>query len=84
MYGLNDAKDEDMIERYIRDAKPAGMDDGVHVTIEYFSGFELFNTRPYHNYETWSAGFRVKGLGVTVEREGLVEAVQEWYRKVKK
>lgn len=70
------------IDRLIRKAKPAGMDDGVHVVIEYFSGFELFNTRPYHNYETWSSGYRVKGLGVEVESEDLDDAVKLWSSKV--
>lgn len=28
-------------------------------TIEKICGFELFNTRPYHNYETWSDGWRI-------------------------
>lgn len=59
------------IGRLIRLAKPSGMDDGVHVVIEYFSGFEKFNTRSYHNYGTWSAGYRVKGLGIEVEAEDL-------------
>lgn len=71
------------IDRIIRMAKPAGMDDGVHVVIEYFTGFEEFNTRPYHNYETWSAGYRVKGLGVEIEAEDLDDAVKVWYNKVK-
>jgi len=71
------------IDRIIRLAKPIGMDDGVHVTIEYFSGFELFNDRAYHNYETWSAGYRVKGYGVEVEREDLDDAVKLWNQKVK-
>jgi hypothetical protein len=70
------------IEELIRIASPAGMNDGVHVIIEYFTGFELFNDRPYHNYETWSGGFRVKGLGVVVEKEYLDDAIQYWFKKV--
>lgn len=71
------------IDQIIRTAKPPGMDDGVHVTIEYFTRFELFNTRPYHNYETWSGGYRVKGLGFTAEAEDLDDAVKIWANKVK-
>lgn len=68
-------------DRLIRRAKPPGDDDGVHVTIEYFTGFEVFNTRPYHNYETYSGGYRVKGLGVTAQAEDLDDAVRLWARK---
>lgn len=71
------------VDQMIRKTKPPGMDDGVHVTIEYFSGFELFNTRAYHNYDTWSAGYRVTGLGVKVESEDLDDAVKLWAEKVK-
>lgn len=31
----------------------------VILTIEFYGGFEFFNTRRYHNYETWSEGYRV-------------------------
>ncbi len=39
----------------------------VFVVIEYFGGFEYFNTRPYHNYEQWGHGFRVtiRGMGAS-------------------
>ncbi len=70
------------LDKRIRRAAHCGMDMGVIATIEFFSGFELFNTRPYHNYETWSQGYRVKGRGVEVEREDLDDAVEEWARKV--
>lgn len=66
------------LDRIIRRTKSIGMDDGVHVTIEFFTGFEKFNTRPYHNYETWSGGYRVKGMGVEVEAEDLDDAVNQW------
>ena len=70
------------LDRIIRLTKPPGMDDGVHVTVEYFTGFEKFNTRPYHNYETWSGGYRIKGLGCEAEREDLDDAVKDWAAKV--
>ena len=69
-------------DRLIRTAKPPGMDDGVHVTIEYFTGFELFNTSPYHNYETFSGGYKVSGLGVTAQAEDLDDAVRKWFENV--
>lgn len=72
------------VDRIIRKVKPPGMDDGVHVTIEYFTGFELFNTSPYHNYETFSGGYRVTGLGFKAESEDLEDAVQAWAEMCKK
>lgn len=63
-----------------------GMENGVFLTIEYIYGFEKFNTRPYHNYETWAGGYRVTDprLGIVVEREDLDDAIQEWAAKVEK
>ena len=70
------------LDRLIRATARCGMTDGVVVTIEFISGFELFNTRPYHNYETWSQGYRVTGKGVTVELEDLDDAIEAWACKV--
>jgi len=71
------------LDQIIRRTAPTGMcDTHTEVTIEYIQGFELFNTRPYHNYETWSDGYRVTGRGVTVEREDLDAAVKSWALKV--
>jgi hypothetical protein len=53
-------------------------EDGTLVKIAFISGFEKFNTRPYHNYETWGDGYRVEGRGVAVEREDLDEAIAAW------
>lgn len=72
------------VDQLVRRAKPVGMDDGVHVTFEFFTGFELFNTRPHHNYETWSGGWRVTGLDVVIEREDLDDAVREWAAQVRR
>jgi hypothetical protein len=71
------------LDRILRLASPVGMNDGVHVTIELFSGFEKFNTRAYHNYCTWSDGYRVTGKGVTVEAEDLDDAIKVWAEKVR-
>lgn len=54
------------------------MTDGTVMVIEFISGFELFNTRPYHNYETWGQGYRVSGLGIKIEREDLDDAIAAW------
>lgn len=32
------------------------------IRITLIRGFELFNTRPYHNYETWSDGYEVEAF----------------------
>lgn len=47
------------LDRDLRKAFGAGMSTGVKVKIEMINGFELFNTRPYHNYETWSDGYEI-------------------------
>lgn len=60
---------------------PAG-ENGTQITIELVQGFELFNTRPYHNYETWSTGWHITGYGITVRKEDLDDAVREFVRKV--
>lgn len=57
-------------------------EDGTLLTISFVSGFEKFNTRPYHNYEAWGDGYRIEGRGVTVEREDLDDAIREWYLQV--
>ena len=56
-------------------------EEGTLLTIAFISGFEKFNTRPFHNYETWGNGYRVEGRGVVVEREDLDDAIQEWGSK---
>lgn len=72
----------DELDRLIRRTCKVGMEEGTVATIEFISGFELFNTRPYHNYETWGQGYRVSGRGVTVQKEDLDDAVKEWARQV--
>jgi len=68
----------------IRRTARCGMEDATVLTIEFISGFELFNTRPYHNYETWGQGYRVRGRGVVAQREDLDDAINEWVRLVEK
>jgi len=69
-------------DRRLRQMFPVGMRGGntcetahVDVKIEKITGFELFNTRPYHNYETWSTGYRVTVGDTVVEREDLDDAL---------
>lgn len=68
----------------IRRTLRLGMDRGTFLKIEFIYGFEMFNTRPYHNYETWSGGYRVTDdrFGIVVEREDLDDAINEWATKV--
>ena len=71
-----------ILDQMIRKELPATMNDGVHLTIEFFSGFEIFNTRPYHNLETWSDGYKLTDdQGYTASGEDLDEAVQKWVLK---
>ena len=48
------------LDKLIRQTLRLGMDHGTFLKIEFIYGFEMFNTRPYHNYETWSGGYRVE------------------------
>jgi len=72
------------LDRLIRKTVQGGMEGGVLVRIEFIWGFELFNTRPYHNYETWSGGYRVTGRGQTGTAEDLDDALKLWAEKVEK
>ena len=70
------------ISKQIRREIPPGTEtEPVELTIEYLTGFELFNTRPYHNYETFSTGWRVSGRGIKVEFEDLETAVTQYLLK---
>lgn len=68
------------IEQMVRRAKPVDMVDGVRLKIEFISGFEKFNTRPYHNYETWGQGWRITDPenDIQVEKEDLDDAIRAW------
>lgn len=70
------------IDRLLRRAVPTCMCSGtVQLTIEKVCGFEKFNTRRYHNYETWADGWRISDGTTTVEREDLDDAVKAWVEK---
>jgi len=51
----------DLTDIALRISTPVGMEDGIKQIILRRCGFELHNTRPYHNYETWSDGYVVIG-----------------------
>lgn len=74
-----------ILDQKMRRAFPVGMDTPkVRVTIELLNGFELFNTRSYHNYETWSDGYRVTDniSGISYESEDLDDAIDGLIDKV--
>lgn len=54
-------KELDHADSALRLSTPVGMEDGVKQLIIRHCGFELYNTRPYHNYETWSDGYIIMG-----------------------
>lgn len=66
------------IDRDLRMAVPVVgfAPDHTQLVIEKICGFELFNTRRYHNYETWSDGWRVTRGSLTVKAEDLDDAVR--------
>jgi hypothetical protein len=73
----------------VRNLMRVGMFSGTVLTIEFVSGFEMFNTRPYHNYETWAQGWRItrhprdEGESViVVQREDLDDALDELERQI--
>lgn len=71
-----------------------GMHDNgkVFLSIEFYGGFEYFNTRPYHNYETWGHGWRIKIISdkeckdcnVVVENECILCGIEKAIDEVKK
>ena len=72
-------------DRKIRSLSPnKGMTEGTEpqIRITLIRGFELFNTRPYHNYENWSDGYRVEAFKdgkviLEVEAEDLDDALNK-------
>lgn len=71
----------DPLDKLIRQTMRMGNEkNGTYLTIQFIHGFELFNTRPYHNYETWSQGYRIEDTkhGIKVEMEDLDDALKAW------
>lgn len=77
-----------LLDQKLRQWFPTQMwdDNETIVTITMFGGFELFNTRAYHNYENWSSGYRIttgKRYGeFTVEAEDLDDAIRKLEEKM--
>lgn len=71
-----------IIDSELRKAVPPEMTTGtqVQLTIEKICGFELFNSRPYHNHETWSDGWRIRSGSIEVTDEDLDDAVKKFVR----
>jgi len=72
------------VDRWIRSLSPnKGMGDGPQIRITLHRGFELYNTRPYHNYENWSDGYKVEAFDdngevmAWVSREDLDDALKD-------
>ena len=68
------------LDRVVPWIQRLGMSDGTFLKLEYVYGFEKFNTRPYHNYETWAGGWRVTDTKhkISFEEEELEKAVAKW------
>lgn len=64
------------LDLMLRRAYPVGMRDGKDITIEKRTGFELFNTRQYHNYETWSDGYYAYDDKYWVKAEDLDDCIR--------
>ena len=72
--------DADKIIRKLFRARPGNCPLRINTlaTIEVIGGFEAFNTRPYHNYETWGQGYRITAGNLTVIAEDLDVALERW------
>jgi hypothetical protein len=73
------------IDRKLRTHFPVGMNTpNVRLKIELLNGFEIFQTRPYHNLETWSDGYLLTDTetGVNFSAEDLDDAVDGFIKKV--
>jgi len=55
--------------------------EGTKLYVELINGFELFNTTHYHNYETFSDGWRITDGKIAAEGEDLLDAVRAFREK---
>lgn len=53
-----------------------------YLSITFYGEFEAFNTRPYHNYETWGHGWFVQSAGEDARSECLECALEELFDKI--
>jgi len=65
------------LDQKLRETYPRGMRDSIDVVIRKMTGFELFNTRPYHNYETWSDGYEASDGEFYVRAEDLDDCINK-------
>lgn len=63
-------------DQQLRRMFPTGMREGTDVVIRKVTGFELYNSRPYHNYETWSDGYEVETETLFAHAEDLDDALK--------
>ena len=77
------------LDQVLRNAFPPGIDTPkVQLTIKKISGFELFNMRKYHNYESWSDGYEIdgyeiEGYAVKIQAEDLDDAIRIFIQAVR-
>jgi len=73
-------KDKTLDQR-IKKLFPVGMRDEIDIVIRLCCGFELQNTRPYHNYETWSHEWQAiigdKSVAAAETLDDLVEKLEK-------
>lgn len=69
----------DTLDATLRRSAPVGMEEGVKEIVLRRAGFELFNTRPYHNYETWSDGYTIIGRrdGAAMDADELAHVIRD-------
>jgi hypothetical protein len=74
-------KDLDPVDQEIRKHLHPVAWAGTYTLLEIrmISGFELFNTRPYHNYENWSTGYNVSDGVIQAAAEDLDDAVRAFF-----
>jgi hypothetical protein len=71
--------------RELKSVAPTGpATTGVQLRIELRCGFEMFNDRPYHNYETWAHGWFIDGCGVQASGEDLAKTVARFVELARK
>jgi len=65
------------LDQRLKRAFRTGMMSRARVTIQLTTAFEQFNTRAFHNYETWSSGYHA-----LIHEDDAPEGVEEWERRV--
>jgi len=77
----------DTLDQRLKRCFPVGIRSGTDIKIRLKTGFELFNTRPYHNYETWSQGYDAlidgKVIATAEYLDELVEKIEDYVDRTK-